>query len=167
MEAIYKRRSIRKYKPDPVEKEKVDALIKAATYAPSSNNRQPWVFLVCDERSAVDSVRATHPYSSMLAEAPLAILVCADLNVYPKDAVSDIYKLDCAAAVQNILLEAYDLGLGTCWLGGSPYEKRMTDLAVLFHLPSNIVVHSVIAVGYPDEVKEASRKAPIVHYNKF
>jgi nitroreductase len=167
MEAIYNRRSIRKYKTEAVEKEKVEALIKAATYAPSSNNRQPWVFIVCDERKAVDSVRATHPYSAMLEEAPVAILVCADLSVYPKDAVSDIYKLDCAAAVQNILLEAYDLGLGTCWLGVSPYEKRMADLAALFNLPSNIVVHSVIAVGYPNETKEATRKAPVVHYNKF
>jgi len=167
MEAIYRRRSIRKYKTDAVEKEKVEAILKAASYAPSSNNRQPWVFIVCDERRVIDSIRATHPYSSMLDEAPLAIVVCADLSVYPPGSVSDIYKIDCAAATQNLLLEAYELGLGTCWLGVSPYPDRMAGIGRLFNLPPNIVAHSVVAVGYPDEAKEGSRKEPEVHYNKF
>lgn len=168
MEAIYKRRSIRKYKKDAVEKEKAEALVRAATYAPSSNNRQPWVFIICDERQVLDSIRKAHPYSSMLDKAPLAIVVCADLDVYPPDANSDIYMLDCAAATQNILLEAYDLGLGTCWLGVSPYETRMADIGAIFDLPANIVVHSIIAVGYPDEEKDSlPRKNTTVHYNKF
>lgn len=72
LDVIYKRRSIRKYQNKPVEEEKLNEVLKAAMYAPSGMNKQPWHFIVCKERKTLDEVQKIHPYSSMLSSAPAA-----------------------------------------------------------------------------------------------
>lgn len=168
MEAIFKRRSIRKYKPESVQPEKMSRVLSAAAYAPSAGNKQPWVFIVCDDRALLNRIHELHPYSNMLTEAPAAIIVCADLDAYSPGANTDFFLLDCAAAIQNLMLEAYELGLGTCWLGVSPNKDRAEEIGALFGLPERVVVHSVVAIGYPDEEKDAPpRKDTPIRYNKF
>ena len=78
MEAILSRRSIRQYTAQPVPDELITELLKAAMSAPSSGNRQPWQFVVINERQILDEIPRFHPYSKMLKEAPVAILVCGD-----------------------------------------------------------------------------------------
>lgn len=147
LEVIFTRRSIRKYTSEPVAADDVKTLIEAGMNAPSANNSQPWHFIVVDERGKLNAIMGVHPYSRMLAEAPLAIAVCGD------PAVSKFWQQDCAAATQNILLAARSLGLGTVWLGVYPDEQRAKSVGALFGVPDDIKAMCIIAVGHPAEQK--------------
>jgi len=92
-----------------------------------------------------------HPYAKMLKEAPVCSVGCADKRL---QAGPYYYLEDCAAATQNILLCAHELGLGTCWMGVTPVKERMEAIKEYFKLPEEIEVFSLIAVGWPNEQKE-------------
>lgn len=163
IESIYNRRSIRKFKPDKISSDQVKTLLTAAMMAPSAVNRQLWHFIVCDEREIIDKVNACHPHSQMLKQAPLCIVVCAqndDLTYYQQD---------CAAATQNLLLAADDMGLGTCWMGVAPRTDRMKAVTEVFNLPEDVVPFNIIAVGVPNEAKPRPDRYDEnkVHYNKW
>jgi nitroreductase len=147
LEAIFTRRSIRRYTGEPVAADDVKTILEAGMNAPSANNRQPWHFIVVDEREKLNAIMEVHPYSRMLAEAPLAIVVCGD------PAVSNFWQQDCAAATQNSLVAARALGLGTVWLGVYPDEQRAKSVAALFGVPDTIKAMCIIAVGHPAEHK--------------
>jgi len=150
LEAIFNRRSIRSYLSKDIPNELLDLLLKAAMYAPSARNTQSWQFMVIRERRLLDAVMKVHPYAAMLKEAPLAILVCGDKNAEPDEAY---LNQNCSAATQNILLAAYSLGLGTVWLGVYPRKERVEGIRGVFDLPDHIVPVTLIAAGYPNEVK--------------
>ena len=80
IENIFARKSVRTYTPQPIEKETVDLLVKAAMAAPTAVNKQPWAFVVVDDRKVLDKLAAELPYAKMTAQAPLAIVVCGDLS---------------------------------------------------------------------------------------
>jgi len=149
IEAIRKRRSIRKFKSGAeVTDEQVRLLLEVAMLAPSACNTRPWEFIVVKDREKLEQIRKTHPYTGMLETASLAIVVCALPDVQ-KDIASDYYPQDCGAATENILLAAVELGLGACWCGVYPKEERIAEIRKIFgteKLPFN-----VIAVGVPDE----------------
>ncbi|MFC2135351.1 nitroreductase family protein, partial [Bacteroidota bacterium] len=126
----------------------VDKLLKAAMYAPSARNEQPWHFVVIDKREILNKIPSIHPYASMLKEAALAIMVCGDTHI---EKSVEYNAINCAASTQNILLAAHDVGLGTCWLGVYPREERVKGLVEMFNLPSNIIPISLVSVGYPAE----------------
>jgi len=121
MDEIFERRSIRKYKKKKVEEEKIEKLLKAATAAPSAGNEQPWHFIVIRDRDKLNHLAEVHPYAKMLKEASLAIAVCADLD---KQRHEGFWVQDCAAATQNILLEAVSLDLGAVLIGAYPNQER-------------------------------------------
>lgn len=148
LEALFTRRSIRRYTDEPVSDDDLETILEAGMNAPSANNRQPWHFVVVDDREKLNAIMDIHPYSRMLAEAPVAILVCGDTEVS-----SGYWQQDCAAATENILLAARALGLGTCWLGVTPNEQRAPAIADLFGLPENMQPLNVIALGHPAEEK--------------
>lgn len=147
-EAIHTRRSIRKYKDQAVPDEFVKKILAAAMSAPSAGNEQPWEFVVITEKSILLSIPSVHPHAKMAKDAPLAILVCGnlDLEKYPGN-----WVLDCSAAVQNILLSAHALGLGAVWTGIYPEEDRMKGFSELFSLPASVKPHALIILGYPDQ----------------
>lgn len=147
LEAIFTRRSIRRYTHEAVAAEDVKTILEAGMNAPSANNRQPWHFIIVDEREKLNAIMEVHPYSRMLAEAPLAIIVCGD------PAASKFWQQDCAAATQNILLAARALELGTVWMGVYPDERRAASVASLFGVPDAIEAMCIIAVGHPAEHK--------------
>ena len=163
---ILTRRSIRKYNLNPISEEQIETMLKAGMYAPSANNKQPWSFIVVDDRDMLNKIMGVHPYSKMLKEAPLAIVVCADELIEP---MTSYWIQDCSAALQNILLSAWEMGLGTCWLGVNPREDRMRQVSELFELPTHVQPLSIIAVGYPDEVKEMPDRfiKSRIHRNKW
>jgi nitroreductase len=165
-DAIYSRRSIRKYESKAVEPEKIQKLLTAAMYAPSARNTQSWQYIVITERSILNAIMDAHPYAQMLAEATLAILVCGDRTLEPDEGY---LNTNCSAATQNILLSAQALGLGSVWLGVYPRQERMNSLAGLFKLPEHVIPISLIAIGYPTEKKmDPGRYMPErVHYNKW
>lgn len=156
-EAIRARRSIRKYKPDAaISQMQIDLLLEAAMAAPSACNTRPWEFIVVRRREALDKITEIHPYTQMLKTASLAIIVCA-LPEAQSSICPGYFPQDCGAATQNILLQASELGLGSCWCGVYPREERMTPLIELLGI--NSVPFNVIAVGVPDEAP-----APRGHY---
>ncbi len=164
LEAIFTRRSIRKYTDEPVTEEKIKTLLEAGMNAPSANNRQPWHFIVVDERERLNAIMEVHPYSKMLAQAPLAIIVCGDITRSER-----YWQQDCAAATENLLLAARALGLGSVWLGVYPKEDRTKGITKIFNLPKNIRPLCVIAVGHPaEEAGCVERYDPSkVHHNQW
>ncbi len=149
--AIKTRRSIRRYEGKEIPREQITGLLEAAMYAPSARNEQPWHFVVVTERDLLDRLMKAHPYASMLAEAPLAILVCGDTNL---EKSKGYWPVDCSAATQNILLAAHAWSLGSVWLGVYPRSERMEAIRSIFSLPENIQPFSLIALGHPAEEKE-------------
>lgn len=119
LENIMGRKSVRKYLPKPVEKEKIEVLLKAGMAAPSGKDVRPWELIVIDDREVLDSMAAVLPYAKMLKEAPMAIVVCGDTTK------SSYWYLDCSAVTQNILLAAEAIGLGAVWTATYPYADRM------------------------------------------
>ena len=150
MNAIYRRRSIRRYTSKSVADETLFECIKAGMNAPSAGNQRPWRFVIVNERSILDRIPEIHPYAAMLKEAPAAILVCGDLEL---ESHKGYWVQDCSACTENILLEIADRGLGGCWLGVYPREDRVKGLRRLLDIPDNVVPFCLIAVGFPAEKK--------------
>ncbi|SHI83586.1 nitroreductase family protein [Lutispora thermophila] len=167
MKEIYTRRSIRKYENKPVTDEQINELLRAAMYAPSAGNEQPWHFVVIRDRAILDEIPKFHPYTQMLYEAPVAIVPCCDTSNLKYDGV--FWIQDMSAAIQNILLEAHSMGLGTCWCGVYPREIFMEKVSEMLSLPEHVVPVAVIAVGYPGEEREVRERfrPERVHYNKW
>lgn len=164
LQAILTRRSIRKFENKQIAEELIIKLLEAAMYAPSARNTQPWHFIVINERKKLDEIPKLHPYADMCYEAPLAILVCGDLNL---EKMEGYIAINCAAATQNLLLAAHDLGLGAVWLGVYPRKERMEKLSKFFGIPDYIIPVSLVAVGYPAEKKEKPERfrPERIHYN--
>ena len=150
MESIFKRRSIRKYNNQPVEKDKINKLLRAAMQAPSAGNQQPWEFIVLQDKDNLKRLSKMSPYSRAIADAPLAIVVLANQERmrYPEN-----WQQDLGAATENLLLEAVELNLGAVWMGAAPLEDRMNYLKEMFNLPEKLMPYCIITVGYPEEGK--------------
>lgn len=150
LEAIKQRQSIRKYQNTPVETEKINSLLEAAMNAPTARNTQEWKFVVITNREALNDMCNLSPYTTMMKEAPCAILVLADLE----KAINKEYGLiNCAAAIENLIIEAMHQGLGTCWCGIAPVEERIEKFKEYFKLADNEYPIGVVAVGYSNEKK--------------
>ncbi|NLL73261.1 MAG: nitroreductase family protein [Clostridiales bacterium] len=168
MEVIFNRRSIRRYKKQAVESEKIEKLLRAAMQAPSAANQQPWEFIVVQEKETLEKLSKISAYSKMTAEAPLAIVLLGNED---RMTLQLHWEQDLAAATQNILLEAAHLGLGGVWLGVAPMEERMEIISEIFNLKDKIKPFCVIPIGYPEENqnnKFIDRFDPDkVHYEKY
>lgn len=165
IEAILSRRSTRKYKKKAVPKKLIDELLNAAMHAPSACNEQPWHFVIINNREVLNEVPKYHPHSYMIREAPVAIVVCVDLNLTKEDKVW--WVQDCSAATENILIAAQAKGLGAVWLGVYPKDDRVKGIQGLLALPQNVIPLCIIPIGYPDEKKpyENRYQSSRIHYN--
>ncbi|MBN1416248.1 MAG: nitroreductase family protein [Bacteroidales bacterium] len=150
IEAILNRRSIRKYAGKKVTDEQVHLLLKAAMYAPSAVNKQPWHFIVFRDAGIRKKIVEFHPNAAMIPGADLVILVCYDEYLQHDAGYGPV---DCSAATQNILLAAHAIGLGAVWVGIYPRQNRIEATHSLFSLPANIRPFSMISLGYPAEEK--------------
>ncbi len=150
IEKIITRRSIRKYKPGTIDEEKIVEILKAAQYAPSAVNKQPWHFIVVDDKKLFGKIMQIHPHARMLSTASHAVIVCGDENLQHDDGY---WIADCGAATENILLAAHSMNIGSCWVGLYPREQRMRDISILLGLPTHVKPFALISLGYPDEQK--------------
>jgi nitroreductase len=166
MEAIFTRRSIRKYIPTPVAENTLHELLNAAMSAPSSSNGQPWHFVAVTDRKIIDEIPKFHPYSNMVKESPLVVFVCGDLQL---EKGKGVWVQDCSAATENLLIAANAMGLGAVWLGVYPLEERVTGSRRLLGLPDNIVPLSIVVIGYPAEKKPPANrfKSERIHMEKW
>ena len=166
MEAIFNRTSIRKYKEKPVEKEKIEKLLRAAMQAPSAVNEQPWEFIVIENKETLNKLSGMSPYSKMVAKSAVTFIIVANKD---KLKVADAWQQDLGAATENLLLEATYLGLGAVWLGTAVSEENMNFVKKLFKLPENIIPYAVVPVGYPDQNSTVVDRfnEDSVHYENF
>lgn len=166
MEAINKRRSIRKFSDKPVESEIIESLLRAAMQAPSAKNQQPWSFIVVDNREILAQLSNYSEYANAILTAPVSIILLSNTENLPHP---EFWEQDMSAATENILLEAVHLGLGAVWLGVSPIMSRMEFIKKLFDLPDHMVPFSIVPIGYSDrENKFVDRyKGERIHYNKW
>ena len=168
IENIMTRTSIRQYKDQPVEDEKIDIMLKAAMAAPTAVNLQPWHFIVITDKAIMKALSGPSP-----ANAPLLIAVCGntDKNVLPdgKTKVPDFWVEDASAATENLLLAAHALGLGAVWTTAYPAMDRVEVTAKVLGCPKNIVPLAVVRIGYPDEEPKIKNKfkEENISYNRY
>jgi len=166
LEAISRRRSIRRFTNDPVDEGTVRTLLAAAMSAPSANNQQPWRFVVVKDRETLVELTTVHPYSTPLKEAALAVLICGDTE---KLTSAGFWEQDCAAATENLLVAATALGLGSVWLGCHPREDRVKGIQKVLGIPETVIPLALVAIGHPKEEKsKADRYDPAkVHHDRW
>ena len=168
IENIMTRTSIRQYKDQPVEQEKIDIMLKAAMAAPTAVNLQPWHFIVINDKKTIDLLAGNQP-----TNAPLLIAVCGDTDktTMPdgKSKLPDFWIQDVSAATENLLLAAHALGLGAVWTGCYPIMERTAEVANVLNCPQNIVPLAIVRIGYPDQAPEPKDKfkEENISYNKF
>jgi nitroreductase len=181
LEAIKTRRSIRKFADQPVEPEKLQAVLEAVQQAPSWSNRQCWSLVVVQEQemrsriselSFVESFFAAYGYKSNpaqkgLAQAPIVLVACADPQQSGDLRGEQYYMADLGIATQNLMLAAHDLGLGTVFVGVFDEEQ----LKGLLGIPPHIRIVGLFPLGYPaTEAKGGPPRKPLsefVHYGQW
>lgn len=158
LDNIATRTSIRDYEARPVEKEKIEKMLRAAMAAPTAMNKQPWHFVVVDQRNVLDALAGANPYAKMLKKAPLAIVVCGNTDKMIEGGGRDFWIQDASAATENLLLAAHAMGLGAVWTGAYPSEERCISISKVLSLSDNLIPLNVIVVGYPAEQPQPKQK---------
>ena len=149
-QAIRARRSIRKYKQGAViPQEHIDLMLEAAMCAPSGRNVRPWSFIVIESADVRRRIAEETNSNRFLNDASLAIVVCGDPASMPDGPKEGFWPQDCAAATQNLMLQATELGYGTCWCGAYPGTRTPVLIDVL--QLKGLMPLSLIAVGVADE----------------
>lgn len=170
LDILASRRSIRKYKDDKVEKEKLDKILKGALTSPSGKNIRPWELIVVDNKEILEKLGASRGGASKpLANAPLAIVVVANPEL------TDVWIEDSSIISVVIQLLAHSLELGSCWIQSrerftQDKEKVSDYVKGILNIPENYIVESMIAIGYPNEDKsthELEIDPNKVHFNKY
>ena len=169
-EAIAGRRSIRKYKKQALPEDAIEKIVDAARLAPSAGNAQPYEFVVAQEEKTRQRLSQAAYNQSDLQEAPVVIVVCADEKRASQsygDRGKNLYCIqDTAAAVQNILLTAYAMGFGTCWIGAFKED----EVKKIINAPKELRPVALIPIGYPDESPAARSRRPVkelIHKEAF
>lgn len=152
LDAIFTRRSIRKFTGEQVSEEDLKTILKAGFSAPSAHNYRPQHFVIVREKSSLEAIASFHPYCKMLLNAGCGIIVCGDSE---KQNATGFLVEDCSASIQNMLLAAHGLGLGAVWCGLYPIPKLTKPMAELLKLPSTIIPVGIIALGHKNQEREA------------
>ena len=162
--ALHTRRSIRNYAEQPVTEQELRVLLDAAMIAPSAGNAQPWQFIIVDDPDILKNVPAINPYAAMASKSPVSIVICGDLDA---EKYKGYWVQDCSAAIQNMLLAATGLGLGTVWTGIYPMQDRVAGFQRLLELPDQIVPLALVVIGRPaTQAEKKSRFDPAkIHHN--
>jgi len=163
LNTIKNRRTIRKFKPDPIDEEKLQMILEAGRWAPSFSNLQPWRFIVIkgqDLKNALDKAVKESVLHLGVREAPVVILVCVDRRIDPLHAIEAG-----TAATQNMALAAHSLGLGAGWIGVRGTEAE-TAIQKLLQLPETTRAVSLLPIGNPAESPQSNRK-PLEEFIQF
>lgn len=166
---IMTRTSVRKYTNEAVKKADIETMLRAGMAAPTAVNKQPWHFVVVTEREQLNALAAANRGTGMAAKAPLAIVVCGDMQKTLSCVGQGFWVQDCSAATENILLAANALGLGAVWTGLYPNEERANAVRDIVKAPEHIVPLCVIVIGHPADAPTPKDKwkPENVSYNKF
>ncbi len=165
-EAIQQRYSVRRYRPQPVEAEKLERILEAARLAPSAGNRQEWRFVVVTDEQTRQQLMEAASGQAFVGQAPVVIAACAETDERAMKCGQLSYPIDVAIALEHIALQATEEGLGTCWVGAfdEAAVKQILDI------PQAIRVVELMSLGYPaDQPKPKQRLAldEIVFHEKW
>lgn len=152
LEAIAARRSVRQFTDRPVTDAELDILMRAAMAAPSATNEQPWRFVVVREADRLERLSHATPFARSIAGAGVAVVVCADRLAMRSPG---FWVIDCAAAIENLLLAAHAIALGGVWLGVHPVPTFRRAVRRIIEAPPTIVPHSLVAIGHPASIPAA------------
>lgn len=166
---IMTRTSIRKYTNESVSKADIETMLRAGMAAPTAVNKQPWHFVVVTDRAQLNALAQSNRGTGMAAKAPLAIVVCGDLQKALPGVAQGFWVQDCSAATENILLSAHALGLGAVWTGLYPNEERANAVRAIVKAPAHIVPLCTIVIGHPADqpTPKDKWKPENVSYNEF
>ena len=170
LELVKKRRSIHRFKSDPVPDEHIDRIIEAARWAPSGFNLQPWEFVVVRNQESKNRLAEASWGQNFVSTAPVIVVVCSNLNIISKaygERGSSVYSMqDTAAATENLILAAWNFGIGSCWVGS--FNERMAKEILV--LPNHVRPLAIVPLGYPatKPVKHERKKLEeVVHKDYF
>ena len=148
MNEIFIRRSIREFVEKPVEKDKIENILKAGMQAPSAKNQQAWEFIVVTSKELKNKVSMMSPFSKLASKAAVLIILLGNKD---KMIVSDKWQQDLGACTQNMLLQIVKEGLGGVWLGVYPTEDRVSYLRDIFKIPDNVEPFGIVSFGYSEK----------------
>lgn len=168
-DTIMTRTSVRSYSDKVVSPAQVDSLLRASMAAPSAVNKQPWRFLVVNDKSMLDSISTNFPFMKMARTAQVAIILCGDMDAAIEGDGHDYWIQDVSAATENLLLAAHSMGLGAVWCGIYPVQEKVETFARMFGMPGNIIPLSCVCIGYPagENSPKDKWKPENVHYNTW
>ncbi len=168
LEVIRNRRSVRKYKDKPIPEEALLRVLEAARLAPSGSNFQPWKFIIVKDKSLKEKLAQASAGQFFMAEAPIIIVGCgfpdncyARMGRYMKS-----WSVDVTIALEHLILQAQEEGLGTCWIGS--FEEE--EVKAILNIPENVKVLALTPLGYPDEIPRFLRRKSldeIISYDRF
>jgi len=170
LDLLMKRRSIRKYKPEGIEKEKVDQLLKAALLSPTSRNTRAWEYILVTDKDKLEKLSHAKPGAHALKNAPLGIAIIAD----PEK--SDVWVEDTTIAAILIQMTAESLGLGSCWIQiRERFHNKETPsdeyVRGILNIPENMEVEMIVSLGYPDETRAPHTEDEFdyskIHYEEY
>ncbi|NYZ75922.1 nitroreductase family protein [Candidatus Micrarchaeota archaeon] len=168
------RRAVRKLKRKEVPLKLLVKVIEAGTWAPSAVNTQPWAFILVRDKELKKRVREIYDEASStsgLYKQDTEFVENATLIIVLSDTGNVLHQFSTSAAVENMLLAATALGLGSVWMCRPlRVEKTLNELRELFKIPSNYEIIGIVALGYPDEKPKPKERKPlkeILHFEKF
>ncbi len=170
IKCIRERRDIRDFRPDPIPENVLKEILEAAIQAPSAGNAQDWEFILVKNPRTKSLLAEAALAQDFVAKAPLVIVVCSDLNRISSsygERGKSLYSIqNTAAAIENLLLAAWNLGIGACWVGAFN-EQRVRETLIL---PENVRPLAIIPLGYPSKVPEKPGRRPlkeVLHLEKY
>ena len=175
LEGLLTRRSVRQFDTaKTISDDDLQEIIRAAQYAPSAHNKQPWEFLVITDKDHMAQLRHVQPWTSFAKDASAVMLVCGNTSEafsrHKEEESWNYADIDCSLATQNLMLAAHAKGIGACFCGAAPMPKVIAGLQEMFALPDYIRPLSIVVLGYPkEEPKQPTDrfKPEKIHWGKW
>lgn len=169
LDDIMTRTSVRAYTDEVVDSAKIDTLLRAAMAAPTAGNKQPWRFVVINDRGLLDTIGTNFQTMTMAKKASAAVIMCGDMSATFEGEGREYWVQDVSAASENLLLAAHALGLGAVWCGIYPLKDRVAKFSEMLNLPENVVPMACICIGYPEkeQAPKDKWKPDYIHYNSW
>lgn len=169
LQVIMTRTSVRKFTDEKVKPCCVEKMLRAAMAAPTAVNKQPWHFVVVDDKEVLNKLAGEGRRGDMLRNAPLAIVVCGDMSKALEGKGQEYWIQDTSAATENLLLAAHAMGLGAVWTGQWPMDNRYPETQKILGMPETIIPLCTVIIGHPAEnpAPKDKWKPENVSYNKF
>lgn len=169
LDVIQTRVSVRHFTDEAITDAQIETLLRAAMSAPTAVNKQPWAFVVIDDKDILKTIGEEFPNSRVQNGATLCIAVCGDMSKALEGEAQGYWVEDTSAATENMLLAAHAMGLGALWVGTYPIQDRVERTKQLLNLPEHIIPMCLVTLGHPAEQPEVKDKFKIenIHYNKW